>query len=78
MSSVEMPQAETKDSTATTNLPTTCLEQALKSRDPRISVLPIRGDGSKSPAVPSWKQYQKRLYTTELEGDWTFLGNGVQ
>jgi len=61
-----------------TNPPTTCLEQALKARDLGLSVLPIRANGSKSPAVPSWKQYQKRLYTNKLEGDWTFLGDGIR
>ena len=62
-----------------TTPPLTIRAQALEARGLGLSVLPIRADGSKSPTVPSWKEYEKRLYTNEeLEGDWTFLGNGVQ
>jgi len=75
MLSVEIPQAEPQVSATTLN---PSAVQALKARSLRISVLPIRVDGSKRTTRNNWKQYQKRLATTELEGDWTFLGNGVQ
>lgn len=39
-----------------------------------ISVIPIRSDGSKAPAVPSWKQFQDRLPTEDELGSW--FGNG--
>lgn len=34
------------------------------------SVIPIRPDGSKAPALPSWKEYQKRFPTPEELQNW--------
>src|SRR6478609_10603769 len=35
-----------------------------------LSVIPIRGDGSKRPALGSWKQYQSRLPTDDELRRW--------
>jgi hypothetical protein len=39
----------------------TTLEYALYYRSLGLSVIPIRPDGSKAPALGSWKEYQRRL-----------------
>jgi putative DNA primase/helicase len=39
-----------------------------------LSVLPIRADGSKAPALPSWAEYQRRLPTLEELAAW--FGSG--
>jgi len=39
----------------------TAFDAALLYRDARLSVIPVRSDGTKAPAVPSWKQYQTRI-----------------
>jgi len=41
-----------------------------------ISVIPIRIDGSKAPAIEKWKDYQTRIPTTAEIGVW-FSGNPV-
>src|SRR5688500_518178 len=35
-----------------------------------LSLIPIRGDGSKRPALDSWKQYQQRRPTPAELRDW--------
>jgi putative DNA primase/helicase len=35
-----------------------------------ISVIPVRADGSKAPALPTWKEYQSRLPTAEELQRW--------
>ena len=73
-SGTDLQVIETKADPSATNL-----EQAREVISLGYSVLPIRVGGSKSQVKRTWKQYQKRLYTNEeLEGDWTFLGDGVQ
>jgi putative DNA primase/helicase len=56
------------------------LEAALAYVKAGLSVLPVRADGSKTPAISRWKEYQQRLPTEpELEG-WfgkKHLGIGV-
>lgn len=42
---------------------TSMLELARGYRDAGISVIPIRVDGSKAPAVATWKPFQSRLAT---------------
>jgi hypothetical protein len=36
-------------------------DAALEYTRAGLSVIPIRGDGSKAPALPSWKEYQTRV-----------------
>ncbi len=38
--------------------------------DAGLSVLPVRTDGSKAPAIPSWKELQQRLPTDKELQDW--------
>lgn len=45
-------------------------ETALCAIEAGLSVIPIRLDGSKAPAVASWKQYQVRLPTKEEIDSW--------
>jgi putative DNA primase/helicase len=40
-----------------------------------LSVIPIRPDGSKAPALPRWKQYQERLPTSAELEQW--FGGGI-
>ena len=70
--------SEPQANTTTTDPSSAIRAQALKARSSRISVLLIRVGGSKPQVKRPWKQYQKRLYTNELEGDWTFLGDGIR
>jgi len=50
------------------------LAYALRLRSSGLSTIPVRADGSKQPAVSSWKEYQRRLPTKgELIG---WFGNG--
>ena len=39
---------------------------AKRYRDAGLSVIPIRPDGSKAPALASWQEFQERL-ATDLE-----------
>ena len=41
-----------------------------------LSVLPIRADGTKAPAISSWKEYQSRI-ATPAELDVWFKANNV-
>lgn len=52
------------------------LTVALRYREAGVSLLPIKPDGSKSPALSSWKEYQTRLPTEEEIGSW--FGNGLR
>jgi hypothetical protein len=46
----------------------TVYESGRKYLDAGLSVIPIRADGSKAPAVPTWKEYQTKRFTkTEWE-----------
>lgn len=46
----------------------TTLEQARAYVAAGLSVIPVRADGSKAPAIPAWKEYQQRRATNaELE-----------
>ena len=40
-----------------------------------LSVIPIRPDGSKAPALPAWKKYQKQLPSAEELAAWFRAGN---
>jgi hypothetical protein len=57
----------------------TLIEIAQEYLDNEISVIPLRLDGSKSPAIPSWKSYQSEMPTDQLVRQWwqQSLGMGV-
>lgn len=55
----------------------TALEAAKRYLAGGLSVIPVRPNGSKKPAVGSWKQYQKRLPTPEEIEDIFDEGHGV-
>jgi len=40
-------------------------ETAKRYVDAGLSVIPVRADGSKAPAIGSWKQFQERRPTAE-------------
>lgn len=42
-----------------------------------LSVIPIRADATKAPAVPAWKQYSKRLPTEEEAEHWAQRHQGI-
>jgi len=46
-------------------------------RESGISVIPIKSDGTKSPAVSSWKPYQSQIATPEELKGWFQNGNGI-
>src|SRR6516164_8060364 len=48
----------------------TVLEAALRYVDAGLSILPIRGDGSKRPNLPSWKEFQSRNASREEVHGW--------
>jgi P4 family phage/plasmid primase-like protien len=50
----------------------TVLETALRYMDAGLSILPIRGDGSKRPNLPSWKEFQSRNASSEEVHGWFF------
>lgn len=52
------------------------LNGALHLRGSGLSTIPIRTDGSKQPAIGSWKEYQHRLPTESELRKW--FGNGKQ
>src|SRR5947209_13752543 len=43
---------------------------ALAALEAGLSVLPIRPDGSKQPALPGWKRYQQEMPTAALLEEW--------
>src|SRR6266567_9382741 len=43
---------------------------ALVALEAGISVLPIRPDGTKQPALPGWKRYQQEMPTQALVEEW--------
>ena len=53
------------------------LEQAQRFTASGVSVLPIKSDGSKSPAVSSWKPYQSKIATPEELQGWFQNGHGI-
>src|SRR5579871_1366280 len=42
-----------------------------------LSVIPIRPDGTKAPALPEWKTYQQRRPTPDECTDWWDNGEGI-
>jgi putative DNA primase/helicase len=48
----------------------TVLEAALRYVDGGLKVIPIKGDGSKSPALATWKPYQTRLPRADELHEW--------
>lgn len=46
-------------------------------RSAGLSCIPVKGDGSKAPAVSSWKQYTKRLPSEALVKRWTEKAAGI-
>lgn len=48
----------------------------LRLRDAGLSVIPIKADGSKAAALPSWKPYQERLPNDDELRAW--FGNGAR
>jgi len=55
---------------------TSLLDEALNMRDAGSSVVPVKTDGSKGAALPSWKPYQKRLANDGELSKW--FGNGAR
>lgn len=45
-------------------------EHARRYLEAKLSVLPVRADGSKAPAVAAWRDYQRRLPTADELRDW--------
>ena len=43
---------------------------ALAALEAGVSVLPIRPDGTKQPALPGWKRYQQEMPTEALVEEW--------
>mgnify|MGYP000190093441 CR=1 FL=1 len=59
-------------------IPKTKTYQAAKALlDAGVSVLPIVADGTKKPTLPTWKQWQKELPTSEHIERWFANGNGI-
>ena len=52
------------------------LEQAQRFTASGVSVIPIKSDGSKSPAV-LWKRYQSQIATPEELQGWFQNGRGI-
>src|SRR5262245_36550336 len=52
------------------------LNGVLRLREAGLSTIPIKADGSKSPALPSWKPYQERLPDEGELRQW--FGNGAR
>src|SRR5262245_19640591 len=48
----------------------TILEAAAQYTRAGLSVIPIRADGSKRPALPTWKEFQQRLATEDELARW--------
>lgn len=56
----------------------TLLDDALKLMSCGVSIIPIKQDGSKRPAVAEWAPYQQRLATSEEAVEWFSDGrNGI-
>ena len=53
------------------------LDKAVQFVGASFSVIPIRLDGSKAPAIPAWKQYQHRLPTQEELDAWFMRKQGI-
>jgi len=53
------------------------LEQAQQLAASGLSVVPIKSDGSKSPAVSSWKPYQSQIATPRELKRWSRNGYGI-
>ena len=53
------------------------IEQALRLTKDGISVIPIRPDGTKAPAIREWKSYQKKIANPEALEPWFSNGNGI-
>jgi putative DNA primase/helicase len=54
-----------------------CFDTARRLVAAGLSVLPIRADGSKAPALASWKAYQERLPTEEELRQWFRRPSGI-
>src|SRR5262245_33199632 len=52
------------------------LNGVLRLREAGLSTIPIKADGSKSPALPSWRPYQERLPDEGELRQW--FGNGAR
>ena len=50
---------------------------ALMYLDAQISILPVKSDGSKAPALPVWKPLQSQPFTTAQAGEYFANGNGI-
>lgn len=50
---------------------------ATEYRGAGISVIPLKLDGSKSPALPSWKEYQNRMATDAELTEWFARPQGI-
>jgi hypothetical protein len=55
----------------------TTLEYALHYRSLGLSVIPIRPDGSKAPALASWQELQERLPSEAEIREWFSNGCGI-
>ncbi len=57
-------------------MPQSLLDGARRLRDANLSTIPIRADGSKAAALPSWTRYQNQLPTDAELNKW--FGNGAR
>ena len=48
----------------------TVLLDAMKRTAAGLSIIPIKPDGTKAPAIPSWKQYQDRIAASAELFEW--------
>lgn len=55
----------------------TCHVKALRYLSAGLSIIPIKPDGSKSPALTSWKQYQEEKVNIEVLEKWFEKNNGI-
>src|SRR5712692_8850753 len=56
--------------TTVPRIPSPAAQVALEALGAGISVLPIRADGTKQPALPGWKVYQQRLPSSSEIACW--------
>jgi len=52
------------------------LHQARQLTESKLSIIPIRDDGTKAPALSSWKHYQTKIAAPKTLNKWFANGNG--
>ena len=51
------------------------LHQARQLTESKLSIIPIRDDGTKAPALSSWKHYQTKIAAPKTLNKWFANGN---